>query len=201
MKRSLLLLVLFLGVFLSSCAFGTRHVTLTYPPQDSAGVTSKAEAAKLAAPKQGTIVMNFIDRRSDPTVVGEVRNGWGLHTADVVAVNSVPKWVSESISKELEAAGYTVSLTEVSVLPSSSLSLSGEILTVYCTALFFYEGEVSFIARALKDGKELINKRYTGKGSAGVNWAATAGGYGQSLALALSDATQQLVQDLRNRGD
>ncbi len=194
-------MLMIFGVSLSGCAFGTRQVTLSYPPKDTAGIIPTAQAATRTPAKQQTITIDFVDRRSDQKVIGEVRNGWGMHTADVVAVNGVQKWVSDAVKSELEKEGYSVSVRKTAeTLPSDSL-LSGEILTVYCTALFSYEGNVSFIAKVLKDKKELINKRYSGKGSAGMNWAATSDGYGQSLSLALSNAVKQLVQDIDNLKD
>jgi hypothetical protein len=74
--------------------------------------------------------------------------------------------------------------------------LRGDILTVYCTALFSYEGEVSFFAHVEKDGRQLVNNRYTGKGSAGLNWAATGSGYAASIESALKAGIAPMLADL-----
>lgn len=201
MRRGIILALVFLGGSLSGCAFGNRQVTLTYPPENTSGVIQTAEAATRTPANHEDIVIDFVDRRSDKGVIGEVRNGWGMHTADVVAVNGVQKWVSGAVKSELEAAGYSVSVRNPKMSLPPGILLSGEILTVYCTALFSYEGKVSFIAKVIKDNKELIDKRYSGKGSAGLNWAATSDAYDQSLSLALSSAVKQLVKDVENLND
>ena len=61
-----------------------------------------------------------------------------------------------------------------------------------------YEGEVSFFAQLQKDGKEILRKRYTGKGSAGMNWGAASESYGSSLAEALSLGIRELVADVNS---
>jgi hypothetical protein len=197
MKSIGLLTCIFVAMFFSSCAFGTRHVTLAYPPNNySPGYVSPAMAAKLQPTKKRMILITFIDRRSDQSVIGEVRNGYGMHTADVVATNDVTMWISNAVKSELEAVGYTILVPDSVPVKSSCPALTGEILTVYCRAFESYEGEVSFIARVQKDGKVVLDKRYTGQGSAGLNWAMTSKGYGQSLSLALSKAVNQLRYDL-----
>ena len=120
-----------------------------------------------------------------------------MKTADVVAKNDVAEWVTDAIVEEFQHAGYQVTRGSSSKESTSGLVVSGEVLTVYCTALFSYEGDVSFTAIVMKDGKELIRKRYTGQGGAGVNWAATSSSYGYSLSEALERAAKDLLRDLR----
>ena len=55
------------------------------------------------------------------TVVGYVRNGFQMHTADVLATNNVGDWIVLALSKELGAAGYEVH--PVSGLSNSSIGL------------------------------------------------------------------------------
>jgi hypothetical protein len=64
---------------------------------------------------------------------------------------------------------------------------------------FDYMGQVSLLARVSRAGKEVLNKHYTGEGSAGVAWAATEESYAQSLALALASAINQFLSDLDKR--
>jgi uncharacterized lipoprotein YajG len=196
MKNSVVLVIVFVTVTLGGCAFGTRTVTLNYPPEESSAVVPAAHAATHPVENQQSIVVEFVDRRSNQYAIGEVQNSFGMHTADVVAVNNVPDWVSGAVKSELEARGYTVSFKDSSVISPSALILSGEILTVYCTAYFSYDGEVAFVAKVMRDGNELINKQYSGIGGAGMNWSSSADSYGESLALALSEAVRQLVQDV-----
>jgi hypothetical protein len=175
----------------SGCAFGTRRATLGYA---ASSPSSAVAHAKPTAPR--IALVKFVDQRADKRAIGEVRNGWGMHTADVVAETDVADWVTRAVATELENAGYQLTLgNEGAVAPETTI-LTGDIVTVYCTALFSYEGEVSFFARVMQDGHEVLAKRYTGKGSAGLNWGATASGYAESLSVALANATKELVSDL-----
>jgi hypothetical protein len=185
---------------LCSCAFGNRHVTLIYPPEkqpDTTG-TKVAEAAPIPVNGKSIRLTQFVDQRSNKSAVGEVRNGWGMHTADVVVENDVSDWLTNAVKMELEKAGYKVTGGSNYNQPPTDIELGGEILNVYCTALMTYEGEVSFFAQIQKDGKQLLRKRYTGKGSAGLNWAAASSSYGSSLAEALSVAIKELIADVNS---
>lgn len=172
----------------SGCAFGTRHATLGYA---STPVVSPSTST-------GTPIslVRFVDQRGEKRAIGEVRNGYGMRTAEVVPDKDIAAWITQGVQAELEKAGYRVSVSETPTTSSPTATLSGDVVTVYCSAMFSYEGEVSFFARLMKDGKEILAKRYTGKGSAGLNWAATSTGYADSLSLALADAIRPLVEDL-----
>lgn len=172
----------------SGCAFGTRRATLGYAP-------IRGTFAPIT-PGASLVLVQFADQRSDKRAIGEVRNGWGMRTADVVAETDVAEWVTQAVMTELEKTGYKIAKVNTLSTPTTAPVLTGDILTVYCTALFSYEGEVSFFARVRNDGEEILAKRYTGKGSAGLNWAATSSGYADSLTLALANAIHEFVADL-----
>jgi hypothetical protein len=186
------------ALLLGGCAFGTRQPTLVYPPAAESSGTPVAHAAVNPTPKSVRIVLKpFTDERSDKKVVGTVRNGFGMRTADVIPTNSVPEWVTQAIATELRNDGYTVvSDTPPDGSQGPSAVVSGEILNVFCDMYFSYTGQVSLVAKVSKDGKELLNKHYAGEGSAGVAVAATSESYSQSLALALSSAVKKFVADL-----
>lgn len=188
-------------VLLAGCAFGTRQATLIYPPATQPGESSVAHAAERTAvpPRDVRVILGpFADKRSDTKTVGTVRNGFGMRTAEVVPANSVPDWVLQALSKELKDNGYTVvgSAATNDTPASKNIVVSGEILNVFCDMYFSYTGQVSFIARVSKNGKEILNKHYAGEGSAGVAWAGTGESYAQSLALALAAALRQFISDL-----
>lgn len=181
---------------ITGCAFGTRRANLTYMPAPGTrglGPTAAMASTAPTAPGAPLVLVQFADQRSDKRAIGEVRNGWGMRTADVVAETDVAEWVTQAVMTELEKTGYKIAKVNT---PTTAPVLTGDILTVYCTALFSYEGEVSFFARVKKDGEEILARRYTGKGSAGLNWAATSSGYADSLTLALANAIHELVADL-----
>jgi hypothetical protein len=75
--------------------------------------------------------------------------------------------------------------------------VGGQVVRVYCTALFSYESEVTFYATVHLHGRELLNKRFTGTGGVGMNWAARGKSYDRSLEEALGSAVQQFVSDLK----
>lgn len=182
---------------LAGCAFGTRNATLTYPPNAESGAVPAAQAAAKPASKNVQIVLgSFIDRRTDKKVVGTMRNGFGMRTADVVAMNSVPDWVAQAMKMELENSGYTVVSGGGDSASASSAVVSGEILNVFCDMYMSYTGQVSLIAKVGKADKEVLTKHYSGEGSAGVAFAGTAESFAQSLSLALAAALKQFVAEL-----
>jgi hypothetical protein len=188
----------FLAFVPSGCAFGTRRATLQSPSlAGSPGLgVSSAEAAALPSARGKIVLVAFADQRSNKQSIGEVRNGWGMHTADVVPDRDIGNWITQSVKTALEQDGFQVLEADRSAASASTPVLSGDVLTVYCTAFFSYEGEVSFFVRIGKDGQQVLNNRYTGKGSAGLNLAATGSGYAQSLELALKDSLTHLMADL-----
>ncbi|HYP68786.1 MAG TPA: YajG family lipoprotein [Thiobacillaceae bacterium] len=185
-------------ILLAGCAFGTRQPTLIYPPKSEPSETSVAHAAAIPTPKHVQIILKpFVDQRSNKNVVGTVRNGFGMRTADVIPTNSVDEWVTQAVTAELKNDGYTVfngAPGDNSAGPSAVVS--GEVLNVFCDMYLSYTGQVSVITRVTKDGKEFLNKHYAGEGSAGLAFAGTAESYSQSLALALSSVIKQFVSDL-----
>lgn len=184
---------------LSGCVLGTREPTLHYPPKAEPDAVPAAHAAVKPAARNVRIVLDpFVDQRADKKVVGTTRNAYGMKMADVVPKNSVPDWVMEAMKTELRNNGYVVEPGAAgnASATGSSATVSGEILNVYCDMYMSYTGQVSLIARVRRDGKEVLNRHYSGEGSAGLAWAATEESYAQSLALALESAVKQFVSDL-----
>jgi len=190
--------VLAITGLLAGCAFGTRQPTLIYPPAPESGIAPVASAAPVLAPRKLPVTLvSFVDQRSDKKVVGTVRNGFGMRTADVIPTNSVAEWVTQALKTELQNNGYTVeSASGRDNLDGGSTVISGEFMKVFCDVYFNYTGEVSLVANVKQDGKDILNKNYSGEGSAGASFAATEKSYAQSLALALSAALKQFVSDL-----
>lgn len=182
---------------LGGCAFGERQAKLGYPPAENGNeaIVSVANAATAPAPRGTVHIAAFEDVRPEKRVVGHVRNGFGMKTAEVVAQRDVPTWVREAIASELQAAGYAVAEgTATEGVPV----ISGAIIRVYCDAYFTYEGEVMLRIETARAGESLIARTYTGKGSAGVSWAATGDSYSESLSLALQDALRQFIAELNS---
>jgi len=185
--------VLLAGGPVSGCAFGDRHIELGYPPP----AEEDAQAAE-AAPARGVVhVGPFDDARSDTTVVGTVRNGFGMETAKVVAEADVTEWVRDALAWELEAAGYTA--VKGVDAPADEMALSGDVLRAYCDMYFSYDGQVVLRIDVRKHGQTVLDQSYSGRGSVGTAWAGTADSFSQSLSLALRDALRQFVADLTSR--
>lgn len=196
-----LLLSLFATTLLAGCAFGTRQPTLIYPPTPETTSQSEKQAIPPAETKTITIMLHdFRDERTDKSVVGTVRNGFGMRTADVIPTNSVPAWVTQAIELELKDVGYPVvrGTAEAGAKPNEVV-VSGEILNVFCDMYMSYTGQVSLLVRVNSKGSELFSRHYAGEGSAGLAWAATGESYAQSLALALSSAIKKFVAELETK--
>jgi hypothetical protein len=198
-KVSKKLALLGMAILISSgCAFGTRSVELGYPPADNKSMgPATAEAAEVPEnQRQFLSVMPFSDLREDQIEIGCVRNGLGMKTARVEAKNSVADWVTMATIMELEKAGFSVSRVANMDEPVTGPVLEGQIVRVFCDSYFSYSGEVIISARIALDENEIMNKTYTGKGSAGTNWGASSKSYGQSLSIALADAMSAIVADV-----
>ena len=166
-------------VTVSGCAFGTRRPTLDY------SAVTPVKAQKNIAIK----VTIFKDERPDKNIVGNVRNGWGLKTADVITETSVSEWVTNALKSELKNDGYTV------VDTSAENEIGGEVIKVYCDSYMCYEGEVMMKVSLKKSTNVLFEKTYSGKAS-DLNWAATAKSYGTILQRSLQQIMIQVVGDV-----
>lgn len=96
------------------CAFGTRHVNLTYPPDNKASLgTATAEATEAEGSGKPILFVKFSDMRGDREKVGHVRNGFGMKTAKVVADNDVTQWVNQAILQQLKQVGFKVKAVDM----------------------------------------------------------------------------------------
>lgn len=185
--------LLICGSLVAGCAFGERQARLGYPPVAGDGTMASAQAAPVVSSGRGIVkIGTFQDIRSQKKVVGHVRNGFGMKTAEVVPQRDVTEWVREALAYELKAAGYNV----VEVASSMDApTISGAIVRVYCDAYFTYDGEVTLSIETEKAGQRLAKNAYTGSGSAGMNWGATGDSYSESLSLALQMALRQFIAE------
>jgi uncharacterized lipoprotein YajG len=189
--------VMLLAVSFGGCAFGNRHVTLTYPPQQVPVPRPGAAPSSTTTLRPTIVLITFLDQRPTKQTIGSVHNGFGMHTADVVAQNDVAAWVTNAIGTELEKAGFAVTRASASDRSALDAQVSGEVLKVYCEAWTKYEAEVAFDVRVVKDGKEVLRKSFSGKNDSTTNWGASSKSYGQALAVALSNAAGNLATELR----
>jgi hypothetical protein len=189
MKARMTRIILSLAALsLSACAFGTRYAELHYPPKDATPIgVAPPEGAK---GKVG--IVTFSDLRSESDV-GEVRNGWGMHTASVVASSDVPAWVTEAVRYELEQRGFAVEILKTAPAEPGALWLQGQVLNVYCRGYAKYEGEVDVLVRISRGTTTVSEHRYDGKDSSSLNWAVTSSGYSECLVSSLQIAARQIA--------
>jgi hypothetical protein len=182
----LLAVCVFSLVLQYGCAFGTREVLLK---------NSTLKEEKAAAKDSAKVIgfKGFRDHRQDANI-GHVQNTWGMHTAEVVAKNSVPEWVNREIALGLAQEGFRVISADTPAVVSR-LSLSGELLKVYTTAYSSYVGEVTIQAKFTDSNRTLVEKKYTGHFNSGANWAASSQMFGETLEKALHDAVAQIAGD------
>ncbi len=197
----LIIILLSLVIFGSAtgCAFGTREVELLYPPQENVTSTMVGEANAAPAavvPGVKVILVPFEDLRANQKKVGQVRNGYGMKTADVNVTNDVSQWLTAALKLELENAGYDVTVSDEADDTVAPL-ISGEILVVFCDSYMTYEGEVSFLVTVTKDGQELMRSNYHGEGQS-INIAATSTGFGNAISMAMEEAAHKFVLKLNS---
>lgn len=175
-------LALFLAITLSGCAFGTRHVLLTYQPLRPPG-----------SPKGVTIfIAPFEDRRQTPQLVGHVLNGYGWKTAKIKTRNEVSQWVHDALAAELRNTGYDVA---VNGTPEAAM-VSGKVLHVDCTSYWTYEGTVNLEIEVRRGHNVLLQKTYLGEADRGLVLALRAKSYGAVLEEALQVTLGKAVNDL-----
>jgi len=184
-------------VSLAGCAFGTRTATLTYPPdEESEGLVASAQAAEMEVTRDKSVYLTVSDERSDRTRIGNVRNAFGMDTADVVTKDDIARWVEGAIAMELRQAGYEVIQGDTNPGGDDVIGLDAEVLKVYCDVYMTYDGEVSLMVNLKGDDGTEVRKQIEGKGGVGLNWAATAESYAESIALALQDAISKIETEL-----
>jgi YajG family uncharacterized lipoprotein len=192
-----LLLGIFCGGLVSACAFTDRHVNLApaMMPQivSSSSVPQDGKVVSVARPQ---------DLRPDPTTVGNIRNGYGIVTAQVRSNNDVAMWVANSLISGIEQAGYRVERAETVETAHTPLAIDIEVsrvFTEYAPNFFTIDGKADVAARVevYRRGQRILRRLYTGKYE-NTNFvvATSAGEYQELLDAAMKDFLQRAVPDL-----
>jgi hypothetical protein len=196
MGKKFQLVLIATAALLSGCAFGTRTAHLTYPPEESEhGAIPVAHAQEVQPDRERVVVLGVTDDRSEKSRIGNVRNTFGMDTADVVTGDDVRGWVEAALKSELERAGYTV-VQEGAPQADDAVSLQTSVVKVYCDVYMTYDGEVYLSVNLHDRNRSPTSKLIEGEGSVGLNWAATAESYAESLALALQSAISKVLIEL-----
>jgi len=167
-----------LSACLAGCAFGNRTAKLTYPPEDAAAPPAATAAVVLLAPE---------DKRPEPRkVVGFVRNGFYMHTADVETQDDVGAWVRDALKRELVRAGIAVVED-----PAAAAKLGTVVTEVHSDAWFSYSGKVALDIVIERQAGQPVRESIIGESGGGVNWASTGDSHADVLAAAVQDAARK----------
>ncbi len=161
-------IVLLLGCLLfalagTGCAFGDRHVTLTYEPAKD--MTTKIDGQ--------IAVVTFEDLRPRDRVqdVGEVRNGFGMVTADVRIdtkkdqgnIQDIGAWVADALSQELTLAGAAVRRVDsVSQASGYPVIVSGTISKLWVNMYLQYDAKLRTDVKITRHGSVVFNEPVKG---------------------------------------
>lgn len=171
---------------LGGCAFGTRNARLVYPPPETTGATAPG-------PEVGTVSLVVADgREGERMIVGHVRNGLAMKTADIVVTESPVDWVRRALEIELANAGVRVVGGD-----GGGARLSARIVRIECDAYFTYNGNVDLATELTVAGRPLRSEVFAGEGGAGMNWGSTEDSYSESLAIALQAAARKVAEAVR----
>jgi hypothetical protein len=170
------------ALVLSACAFGNRKVDLTYPPKDYDQYKLNGSVSQALGVRKIALVVTD-ERSGDKKYLGEVRNGFYMHTADVVTEDNVQAWVQKAFTHELQRSGFTI-------VPAnqSEAILKVAVHSIHCNAYWGYSADINLRLQFNKGPKTATTVVIEGFGSDGMNWAATSAGYSESLAKALADS-------------
>lgn len=174
-----------------------QDVGLTYTP--AVNETGGNGALSIARPDTVSVHKN----NKGQYVIGTVRNGWGMKTADTVTNDSPAGWIALALKTELDWAGYDVTLVEsLSNSESKALKPSVDRVWVDHDMGFWTVGaaaEVSFRVKVMKYGQvaDVIAVREEACPRSMVGGSASQ--KGQALQSAIQAAMHPVDSDERDR--
>ncbi len=92
----------------SGCAFVDQKVPLEYNAAVADVEGGQGQSVVVAMP----ICPEMETTKKGLCIVGNVKNSYGMKTADTTTEDSVPQWITEALCVELEAAGFTPQTVE-----------------------------------------------------------------------------------------
>jgi hypothetical protein len=172
------------------CAFGDRKIRLDYKP---------AGTLKTTAPCCVNIV-TFEDGRGSPEV-GCVRNGYGMKTAKVLAMDpdgnqekgqDIGAWVSKALAEELRQAGFEV--READAPPTGEkVVITGKVLDVYADLHMTIGTRIKVLVSITREGSPVVNNQVFSGDKSPLAWVASGGEYRSALEEALHDLMKTLI--------
>lgn len=108
-RRLPLWAVLVAGIWLmSGCAFIDQKLSLKYTPQGSATPLGVADRVLLTK----VDLEGSMQRKENAVIIGNVKNGYGVKTADAVTEHKIDDWILGALAAELQRRGFLVRRVE-----------------------------------------------------------------------------------------
>lgn len=123
MRTSLLAGLVALSFVLGGCAFIDRTTDLAYTR--NLKVPSGSGEVYIVQPVDKGLKHN----KAGQVVLGPVRNGYGMYTANVLSTTSVPEWIAQAYVVELTAGGFQPKL--VPKLPAGCRGIEIDVQKVW----------------------------------------------------------------------
>lgn len=168
------------------CAFGDRHVSLTYQPLSEPAAQSSGRAA----------ITPFSDERRDPLVVGEVRNGYGMKTAKVLIDDQdAGAWLANAVSDELKRSGIEVVKIADANVTNELAIVTGSLQHLYTKSYMSHRCTVRAKILVTQYNVPVLSREYEGHSKVGAAFAGTSE-YERAMEAALHDLLRQAVPDI-----
>ena len=180
---------------LAGCAYGTRYVELSYPPDKQVEISRPAAQSVASGPRTQHVILAVNDARETSDRIGNVRDNFGFDTASILTEDNIAVWVHDAIAFELDRIGYQVSDHRGASSNGSADRLTANVQRVYCDIYMVYDGEVTLQARLERGGQEPVTAEYPAKVSSGLAWALSGSATGESLAQALQTSIWNMLRD------
>jgi len=181
------LALLMAATVVSGCAFGSRHINLTYAPSLSPTPTRPATYGRVA-------VARFDDarnpRQGTGSLLGKVRNGYGMPTASVLANQDPVLWVNEGVARALVAQGFTVERVNSAQEAAGAPIVSGHVTRASGGMYLSMDANVSADLAVQHDGRQFGSLACNGRVTK-VAWTASSEEYRTLFEAAMTDFANQ----------
>jgi uncharacterized lipoprotein YajG len=170
---------------LAGCSFGDRmvHLSIDRPVGDPA--VPRGISVILETPE---------DLRPEPhTVVGTVRSGVGVATADISSDDDVREWVRDAMTQELRHAGF---VTAASGRPGRALRVETKIRALSAEEGIGFGATMSLDIRISGDRRAILEKTYDADEHHLVITKASGHGPADALRACLRKVVAQFAKDL-----
>lgn len=169
----------------AGCSFGDRLVHLRSDPPAGDPQVFRGISIVIEEP---------LDLRPGPhDVIGAVRSGVGVKTADITTDEDVSAWIGESMAKELGHAGFLVSPRGE---PGFALHVETRIVEFSCEEAIGFGAKMTLDIRVTGDATRLLQRKYRATEHHVVVTGASGRQAADSLRVCLSRIMAEFMQDL-----